>query len=720
MTDNHSPDLAPAALDELFMSAIEGDTAALGRLRGALGGAPQPDLARWPGPLREAWHAGAELLLDDEAAHRGQDPEFVALLHDMAMAGYESRRFRDTLAAVLRSRFAAYADPAGMIAALGVLDVGTPPPLLARRWDLFALLAEGRRCLHPAHGLGTIEEIDGVASEVRIAFGRGRPHVLALGLCLESIQIIRPDSPLDAWLAGRRTWDAAITADHLLAAARDSLCPPECDAKRLTALLVPAVVPAASLAACLSGERPAGESTAAAGPAAPQRALAEARSLIELEQVLQSCNTTDFPEADRANADELIAKGAPRDDQAACWRDTVARLWHLDRGADWLVELLRRRATDAYAWADRQRFADLSDEMAGRLVGDWFRATATAVGAERFAALAVALPLRLWTPAENALAESDGDAQLLFAAIAASIRSGETTADMLAWMWRSDDPAVRAPLHDLTTLLRTLGKPVRGAYIKAHRDFRKLLVKDEDFHAFLLAGRDADELDSLAHGIERAAELDSGEKQTLIVRLVRVAPQLRAIVERRAGAKTDAGGPAAPQRVTSIRSYERRRRELEDIISVRIPANSRALAHARGYGDLSENFEFKAAKEEQRLLTARRGELERDLGRVRPADFSTADSSQQVVPGCTVVLRAADGAETTYHLLGLWDSLPDRNMIAYDTPLGRAVMGRRRGDAVTLPTGQTATLADVRPLADEVLHWLNDGEAGAPQAPAPA
>ena len=105
---------------------------------------------------------------------------------------------------------------------------------------------------------------------------------------------------------------------------------------------------------------------------------------------------------------------------------------------------------------------------------------------------------------------------------------------------------------------------------------------------------------------------------------------------------------------------------------------------ARSYGDLRENFEFKAAKEMQAVLMRRKSELERDLHRARGTTFESPDLSQVSI-GTVVTLRdTSTNEEETYTILGAWDGDPDRAIISYQTAIGKSLLGRRLGEVVEL------------------------------------
>src|SRR4029453_10887063 len=107
---------------------------------------------------------------------------------------------------------------------------------------------------------------------------------------------------------------------------------------------------------------------------------------------------------------------------------------------------------------------------------------------------------------------------------------------------------------------------------------------------------------------------------------------------------------------------------------------------ARSYGDLSENFEFKAAKQMQSVLMRRKSELEQMLHNARGTSFENVDTSRVSI-GTIVTLRNAEtNKEKTYTILGAWDGNPDRHIISYQTAIGQALLGHEVGETVSLNT----------------------------------
>jgi transcription elongation factor GreA len=138
--------------------------------------------------------------------------------------------------------------------------------------------------------------------------------------------------------------------------------------------------------------------------------------------------------------------------------------------------------------------------------------------------------------------------------------------------------------------------------------------------------------------------------------------------------------------IVSWSSLEKRRAEHEELVKKKIPENSKEIALARSYGDLSENFEFKAAKQMQAVLMRRKAELEQALHNARGTAFENPDTARVSI-GTIVTLRDSDsGKEETYTILGAWDGDPERNIISYQTAIGQALLGHKPGEVVTLNT----------------------------------
>jgi transcription elongation GreA/GreB family factor len=134
--------------------------------------------------------------------------------------------------------------------------------------------------------------------------------------------------------------------------------------------------------------------------------------------------------------------------------------------------------------------------------------------------------------------------------------------------------------------------------------------------------------------------------------------------------------------IVSRASFQKRQAELDEIIQKKIPQNSKEIGQARSYGDLRENFEFKAAKDMQKLLMRRRAELEVLLTRAQPTDFTDVKTDIAQIGTSVTVTDLDSSKQSTYHILGAWDSDPDRGIISYPAALAQALLNKRAGDTV--------------------------------------
>jgi transcription elongation factor GreA len=166
----------------------------------------------------------------------------------------------------------------------------------------------------------------------------------------------------------------------------------------------------------------------------------------------------------------------------------------------------------------------------------------------------------------------------------------------------------------------------------------------------------------------------------LLARVVKIYPELESMIT---GALPEER--AAPL-IVSWSSLQKRRSEYEELVQKKIPENTKEISIARSYGDLSENFEFKAAKQMQAVLMRRKTELEQMLHRARGTAFENADTSRVSIGTIVTVRDKTAGKDETYTILGAWDGEPERHIISYQTAIGQALLGRKAGESVTLNT----------------------------------
>jgi transcription elongation factor GreA len=135
----------------------------------------------------------------------------------------------------------------------------------------------------------------------------------------------------------------------------------------------------------------------------------------------------------------------------------------------------------------------------------------------------------------------------------------------------------------------------------------------------------------------------------------------------------------------------RLRAELEELKSVKRPAVIAAIAEARAHGDLKENAEYHAARDQQSFIEGRIKQLEAELSHAQVIDVSTLNAGSRVVFGAIVVLADTEtDEEKTYQIVGDLEADIKQGMIAISSPVARALIGKHEGDAVTIdaPAGQ--------------------------------
>ncbi len=132
--------------------------------------------------------------------------------------------------------------------------------------------------------------------------------------------------------------------------------------------------------------------------------------------------------------------------------------------------------------------------------------------------------------------------------------------------------------------------------------------------------------------------------------------------------------------------YEKLKQELDRIIKVERPKNIKDIEEARAHGDLSENAEYHAAKERQGHLDAKKRELENKLAHAQIIDISKL-TNEKVVFGSTVTLADAEtGDVKKYTLVGQEEADLKKGKISVQSPVGKALIGHKVGDLVTIKT----------------------------------
>jgi transcription elongation factor GreA len=140
----------------------------------------------------------------------------------------------------------------------------------------------------------------------------------------------------------------------------------------------------------------------------------------------------------------------------------------------------------------------------------------------------------------------------------------------------------------------------------------------------------------------------------------------------------------------TARGAQRLREQLKELKTVHRPRISRAIAEARAHGDLSENAEYHAAREQQSFLEGRIAALENTLANAQIIDVKSINNDNRIVFGATIdLINLENDTEVTYQIVGEMEADIEQFLISITSPIARALIGKQEGDviAVDAPAG---------------------------------
>lgn len=135
--------------------------------------------------------------------------------------------------------------------------------------------------------------------------------------------------------------------------------------------------------------------------------------------------------------------------------------------------------------------------------------------------------------------------------------------------------------------------------------------------------------------------------------------------------------------IVTSKMLEEKRKIMQNIIEVEIPANSKEIGYALSLGDLRENAEYKAAKEKQAILNSTATRLQEEIDRAVPFDPTTVTIARVSFGTTTTLVDNKKGTEEVFTILGPWESDPENGIISYMSPFGNAILNHREGEKVS-------------------------------------
>ena len=127
--------------------------------------------------------------------------------------------------------------------------------------------------------------------------------------------------------------------------------------------------------------------------------------------------------------------------------------------------------------------------------------------------------------------------------------------------------------------------------------------------------------------------------------------------------------------------------ELEDLKNIKRPKVVEAIAEARSHGDLKENAEYHAAKEQQALIESRVIAINDLIARANVIDVTKIDNDGKVIFGSTIKIQDLESnKKISYKLVGQDEADISKNLFFYKSPIGKALIGKNKGDIVNVNT----------------------------------
>lgn len=576
------------------------------------------------------------------------------------------------------------------------------------RFQILGKLQEGNKVFNPrTKRMGTIEKLDDMTEEITLKWDGSGPQqsVMPLPASLSELTFFQANPIIQELSADfkkvpSKKWRDTLTEIFIS-------FPKEEKIKRIA--LTIAIEQGTDPDSFKSWWENKGDATQSKKT---ERHPSAARTIHELHILLTKYKGADFNDEECQQMDNFYLKikpNIPPKDAVMLIESTLLLSQHVD------IENIKKIGGEIKEklpfWPPEEKLhhCDLSawNMIPAKSLPPFAALTVSVFSIEYMAELLLQLPLRCWTGIVPVISP-----KFIFKRI---LEEEKMTSDALMWLWRNRkgaDAKVLAKLHP-RTITETLNVDIEDSSTQASK-LKELLIGNKDLHIQILENVKGSEMD-LLRAVQTCNALRMDEKQSLLVKCSGLSAKVKEYIEKGDGKKMFSSATrehAKKQQenqlaLTSVFSFQKLNEELNDIVTKQIPDNSAAIAHARSYGDLKENAEYKAAKERQAFLQKRRAELEMNIINTQPTDFAELVTDNTAVPGSTVTICFADGSsEETFYLLGIWDSDPDKNYLSCASRLGKELNGKTVGEDIDMPDGRQASIKKVSMLPEEILKVL--------------
>lgn len=275
-----------------------------------------------------------------------------------------------------------------------------------------------------------------------------------------------------------------------------------------------------------------------------------------------------------------------------------------------------------------------------------------------------------------------GEVEVLAEFLKKAVRNRRLSADLLIWICKERKGLAQSVFSI------DLGNAILDAVQADHLEggpkrtgrLQDAFTDDPELLGQLVVDSDEQDVRLLAKRVLNFNVFDELTRRSLMAKIIKQRPALQDMVDEKAGQKED------NSLIVSWESLERKKKELEEIIHVKIPQNKKDIEIAREYGDLRENFEYKSAKQQQAVLQRMQGEYQRDLERAQGTDFANINASTVGIGTVVDIEDLNTDVKETYTILGAWDGDVEKNIISYLSEAAKALIGKSVGDEIELPS----------------------------------
>jgi len=592
-----------------------------------------------------------------------------------------------------------------------LLTVTLPENLSPALTEKLKLLAPGTYCLHRSWGFGQIKDWNNVTESVTINFKAKQGHVMQFAYAAESLSPLAADHVLVQKVESA-TALRQKAQENPVGVVQDCIrsLGPQATADNIQALLSPEVIPAADYKKWWdSAKRALKKNGHFYVPGKKNEALRQLDAPSALgDSALENLRLANGPKAVLAALGTLakywpeIKSDAVLSEVADLLQATLSKVPRSQLAMQ--IELALAR-DDFFAQADHQQET-----------GSWAITTLTPQSATALSNLLDALPgsrqpklleaLRIGLPeawsgiflsliprANGRVGEviteafqAAGREAEVQTAVNRFIRERNITCDFLFWLCKNRLPVYSQLIEPqlFMAILSVLEKD-QFSEIKKGTKLYELVLADKALIAAILKDAPVPDVRDITRAILLSPVFEELDKRSLLAAIIKLYPEVQAMV-----VGTDKTAAPEAKIIVSWPSLKRRQAEMEDLDKNQIPQNSKDIGIARGYGDLRENHEFKAAKEMQTILARRKAELEQMLARAEATEFENIDTSK-VTLGTRVTLKdTASGEILVYTILGAWDSDLSKGIISYQTAVARALLNHTVGERIELSTDEGA------------------------------